>query len=100
MRSTHVYAHLRNGRATTSGRGVGARVFEQLPVAVGATIDDRVELEPGLKEELAETEELARLHSDVSRKLAARRRRTVRVLQKKGSGRATSRSCWTCRTSG
>jgi len=54
--------------------------------AGSATIVDRVELEPGLKEELAETEELARLHSDVSRKLAAKRRRAVRVLQKKGLG--------------
>jgi DNA-directed RNA polymerase specialized sigma subunit len=54
--------------------------------AAKATIVDRVELEPGLKEELAETEELARIHSDVSRKLAAKRRRAVRVLQKKGLG--------------
>ena len=51
-----------------------------------ATIVDRVELEPGLKEELAETEELARVHSDVSRKLAARRRRTVKALQRSGMG--------------
>ena len=51
-----------------------------------ATIVDRVELEAGLKEELAETEELARLHSDVSRKLAARRRRTVKALQRSGMG--------------
>jgi len=54
--------------------------------ADSATIDDRIELEPALEEELAETEELARLHSDVSRKLAAKRRRAVRVLQKKGLG--------------
>jgi DNA-directed RNA polymerase specialized sigma subunit len=54
--------------------------------ADSATIVDRVELEPALGEELAETEELARLHSDVSRKLAAKRRRAVRVLQKKGLG--------------
>ncbi|MBT8452459.1 MAG: hypothetical protein KJO40_10875 [Deltaproteobacteria bacterium] len=54
--------------------------------AGSATIVDRVELEPSLEEELAETEELARLHSDVSRKLAAKRRRAVRVLQKKGLG--------------
>ena len=54
--------------------------------ADSATIVDRVELEPALEEELAETEELARLHSDVSRKLAAKRRRAVRVLQKKGLG--------------
>ena len=40
--------------------------------AATATIVNRVELEPALKEELAETEELARIHSDVSRKLAAR----------------------------
>jgi predicted transcriptional regulator len=33
-----------------------------------------------------ETEELARIHSDVSRKLAARRRRTVKALQKSGMG--------------
>ena len=54
--------------------------------AEAATIVDRVELEPGLKEELAETEELARVHSDVSRKLAARRRRTVKALQRSGMG--------------
>jgi DNA-directed RNA polymerase specialized sigma subunit len=54
--------------------------------AATATIVDRVELEPALTEELAETEELARIHSDVSRKLAARRRRTVRALQKSGMG--------------
>ena len=54
--------------------------------AAAARIVDRVELEPTLKEELAETEELARIHSDVSRKLAARRRRTVRALQKSGMG--------------
>jgi len=54
--------------------------------ADSATIVDRVELEPALEEELAATEELARLHSDVSRKLAAKRRRAVRVLQKKGLG--------------
>ena len=36
--------------------------------ADSATIVDRVELEPGIEEELAEAEELARLHSDVSRK--------------------------------
>lgn len=51
-----------------------------------AAIIDRIELEPGLKEELAETEELARIHSDVSRKLAARRRRTVKALQRSGMG--------------
>lgn len=54
--------------------------------AGSATIVDRIELEPALEEELAETEELARLHSDVSRKLAAKRRRAVQVLQKKGLG--------------
>jgi DNA-directed RNA polymerase specialized sigma subunit len=54
--------------------------------ADSATIVDRVELEPALEDELAATEELARLHSDVSRKLAAKRRRAVRVLQKKGLG--------------
>jgi DNA-directed RNA polymerase specialized sigma subunit len=54
--------------------------------ADSATILDRVELEPALEEELAEAEELARLHSDVSRKLAAKRRRAVRVLQKSGLG--------------
>ena len=54
--------------------------------ADSATIVDRVELEPALEEELAETEELARLHSDVSRKLAAKRRRAVLVLQKNGLG--------------
>ena len=54
--------------------------------ADSATIVDRVELEPALEEELAATEELARLHSDVSRQLAAKRRRAVRVLQKKGLG--------------
>ena len=51
-----------------------------------ATIVDRVELEAALEEELAETEELARLHSDVSRKLAAKRRRTVKALQRSGMG--------------
>ena len=51
-----------------------------------ATIVDRVELEPALTEELAEAEELARLHSDVSRKLAAKRRRTVKALQRSGMG--------------
>jgi DNA-directed RNA polymerase specialized sigma subunit len=54
--------------------------------AGSATVVDRVELEPALEEELAEAEELARLHSDVSRKLAAKRRRAVRVLQKSGLG--------------
>jgi DNA-directed RNA polymerase specialized sigma subunit len=54
--------------------------------AESATIVDRVELEPALEEELAETEELARLHSDVSRRLAVKRRRAVRVLQKSGLG--------------
>jgi DNA-directed RNA polymerase specialized sigma subunit len=54
--------------------------------ADSATIVDRVELEPALEEEHAATEELARLHSDVSRKLAAKRRRAVRVLQEKGLG--------------
>ena len=54
--------------------------------ADSATIVDRVELEPALEEELAETEELARLHSDVSRRLSAKRRRAVRVLQKSGFG--------------
>ena len=38
------------------------------------------------QEELAETGELARLHSDVSGRLAAKRRRAVRVLQKSGLG--------------
>ena len=51
-----------------------------------ATIVDRIELAPALKEELATTEELARLHSDMSRELAARRRRAVRALQKSGMG--------------
>ena len=51
-----------------------------------ATVVDRVELAAGLKEELTETEELARLHSDVSRKLAAKRRRTVKALQRRGMG--------------
>jgi DNA-directed RNA polymerase specialized sigma24 family protein len=54
--------------------------------ADSAAIVDRVELEPALEEELAEAEELARLHSDVSRKLAAKRRRAVRVLQRSGMG--------------
>jgi DNA-directed RNA polymerase specialized sigma subunit len=54
--------------------------------ADSATIVDRIELEPALEEELAQAEELARLHSDVSRKLAAKRRRAVRVLQKSGLG--------------
>ncbi|TNF60292.1 MAG: hypothetical protein EP303_07310 [Deltaproteobacteria bacterium] len=51
-----------------------------------ATIVDRIELAPALKEELATTEELARLHSEVSRELAAKRRRAVRALQKSGMG--------------
>ena len=51
-----------------------------------ATIVDRIELAPALKEELATTEELARLHSEMSRELAARRRRAVRALQKSGMG--------------
>ena len=51
-----------------------------------ARIVDRIELEPTLKEELAETEELARIHSEVARKLAARRQRTVRTLQRSGMG--------------
>ena len=54
--------------------------------ADSATIVDRIELDPALEEELAETKELARLHSHVSRKLAAKRRRAVRILQKKGLG--------------
>lgn len=51
-----------------------------------ATIVDRVELEAELGEEVAETEELARLHSDLSQKLAEKRRRTVRLLQQSGMG--------------
>jgi DNA-directed RNA polymerase specialized sigma subunit len=51
-----------------------------------ATIVDRIELAPALKEELATTEELARLHSKMSRELAAKRRRAVRALQKSGMG--------------
>ena len=51
-----------------------------------ATIVDRVELEAELGEEVAETEELARLHSELSQKLAERRRRTVRLLQEHGMG--------------
>jgi DNA-directed RNA polymerase specialized sigma subunit len=51
-----------------------------------ATIVDRIELAPALKEELATTEELARLHSEMSRELAAKRRRAVRALQKSGMG--------------
>lgn len=51
-----------------------------------ATIVDRIELAPALKKELATTEELARLHSEVSRELAAKRRRAVRALQKSGMG--------------
>ena len=51
-----------------------------------ATIVDRIELAPALKEELATTEELARVHSEMSRELAARRRRAVRALQKSGMG--------------
>ncbi|MGB5703706.1 MAG: hypothetical protein WBM48_12880 [Polyangiales bacterium] len=54
--------------------------------ANSATIVDRVELDPSLEEELAETEDLARLYSDVSRRLAAQRRRAVRVLQQSGLG--------------
>ncbi|KPK49114.1 MAG: hypothetical protein AMJ63_17160 [Myxococcales bacterium SG8_38_1] len=54
--------------------------------AESATIVDRVELEPALREELAATEELARIHSDVSQKLAAKRRRTVKALQRSGMG--------------
>ena len=54
--------------------------------AESATIVDRVQLKPALKEELAATEELARLHSDVSQKLAAKRRRTVKALQRSGMG--------------
>ncbi|MGB5364621.1 MAG: hypothetical protein WBN14_00025, partial [Polyangiales bacterium] len=46
----------------------------------------RVELAAALKEELAETEELARLHSDVSQKLTAKRRRAVKALQRSGIG--------------
>ena len=51
-----------------------------------AAIVDRVELEPELVEEVAETEELARLHSELSQKLAEKRRRTVRLLQESGMG--------------
>ena len=51
-----------------------------------ATIVDRVELESELGEEVAETEELARLHSDLSQKLTEKRRRTVRLLQESGMG--------------
>lgn len=54
--------------------------------ANSATIVDRIELEPALEEELAEAEELARRHSDLSRELAAKRRRTVRALQSSGMG--------------
>jgi RNA polymerase sigma factor (sigma-70 family) len=51
-----------------------------------ATIVDRVELESELGDEVAETEELARLHSELARKLTEKRRRTVRLLQKSGMG--------------
>jgi len=51
-----------------------------------ATIVDRIELAPALKEELATTEKLARLHSEMSRELAAKRRQAVRALQKSGMG--------------
>ncbi len=54
--------------------------------AATARIVDRVELAAALTDELAETEELARLHSDVSRKLAAKRRRAVKALQRSGMG--------------
>ena len=54
--------------------------------AATARIVDRVELAAALKEELAETEELARLHSDVSQKLTAKRRRAVKALQQSGIG--------------
>jgi DNA-directed RNA polymerase specialized sigma subunit len=54
--------------------------------ADAATIVDRIELAPALKEELATTEELARLHSEMSQELAAKRRRAVRALQKSGMG--------------
>jgi len=54
--------------------------------ADAATIVDRIEIAPALKEELAATEELARAHSEMSRELAAKRRRAVRALQKSGMG--------------
>lgn len=51
-----------------------------------ATIVDRIELAPGLKQELAATAELARRHSALSQELATRRRRTVQSLQQSGIG--------------
>ena len=54
--------------------------------ADSATIVDRVELAPALKEELAATEELARQHTTLSRELASRRRRAVQSLQRSGIG--------------
>lgn len=49
-----------------------------------ATIVDRVELESGLKEELAAA--VARRHNALSKELAAKRRRAIRSLQESGLG--------------
>jgi predicted RNase H-like HicB family nuclease len=54
--------------------------------AATATLIDRIELDANLHEELEEAEELARLHSEVSRKLAAKRQQTVEALQRSGLG--------------
>jgi len=51
-----------------------------------ATIVDRVELDPNLKQELATTAEVVRRHNAVSKELTAKRRRAIRSLQQTGMG--------------
>jgi DNA-directed RNA polymerase specialized sigma subunit len=54
--------------------------------ADAATIVDRIELDPDLKQELATTAEVARRHRALSKELAAKRRRAIRSLQQSGMG--------------
>ena len=54
--------------------------------AEGATIVDRIELAPALKQELVATTELARRHGAISKELAMKRRRAIRSLQESGIG--------------
>ncbi|MDX2462284.1 MAG: hypothetical protein QNM00_19595 [Gammaproteobacteria bacterium] len=54
--------------------------------AEGATIVDRIDLAPALKQELVATAELARRHGTISKELATKRRRAIRSLQESGIG--------------
>jgi len=54
--------------------------------ADAATIVDRIELDPDLKQELATTAEVARRHTALSKELTAKRRRAIHSLQQSGLG--------------